>query len=107
MIKQIQTPSDDAIHLLIVDDDRRIRDLLSRYLGENGFRVTVAADAAEARGKITGLEFDLAIVDVMMPGESGIELTRSLRKEKDVPILMLTALADIDNRLEGLEAGCG
>ncbi len=105
MIKQIQTPSDDAIHLLVVDDDRRIRDLLSRYLGENGFRVTVAADAAEARGKITGLEFDLAIVDVMMPGESGIELTRSLREEKDVPILMLTALADLDNRLEGLEAG--
>ena len=105
MIKPIQTPSDDAIHLLIVDDDRRIRDLLSRYLGENGFRVTVAADAAEARAKITGLEFDLAIVDVMMPGESGIELTRSLRKEKDVPILMLTALADIDNRVEGLEAG--
>ncbi len=105
MIKHIQTPSDDAIHLLIVDDDRRIRDLLSRYLGENGFRVTVAADAAEARGKITGLEFDLAIVDVMMPGESGIELTRSLREEKDVPILMLTALADLDNRLEGLEAG--
>ncbi len=105
MIKQIQTPRDDAIHLLVVDDDRRIRDLLSRYLGENGFRVTVAADAAEARGKITGLEFDLAIVDVMMPGESGIELTRSLREEKDVPILMLTALADLDNRLEGLEAG--
>ena len=105
MIKQIQTPSDDAIHLLVVDDDRRIRDLLSRYLGENGFRVTVAADAAEARGKITGLEFDLAIIDVMMPGESGIELTRSLREEKDVPILMLTALADLDNRLEGLEAG--
>ena len=105
MIKQIQTPNDDAIHLLVVDDDRRIRDLLSRYLGENGFRVTVAADAAEARGKITGLEFDLAIVDVMMPGESGIELTRSLREEKDVPILMLTALADLDNRLEGLEAG--
>lgn len=105
MIKQIPMPNDNAVHLLVVDDDRRIRDLLSRYLGEHGFRVSVAANAAEARGKISGLEFDLAIVDVMMPGETGIELTRSIRKEKDVPILMLTALGETDNRVEGLEAG--
>ncbi len=105
MSKQIQTPKDNAVHLLVVDDDRRIRDLLSRYLGENGFRVSVAANAAEARGKLNGLEFDLAIVDVMMPGESGIELTRSIREEKDIPILMLTALAETDRRVEGLEAG--
>ena len=98
-------PRDDAIHLLVVDDDRRIRELLSRYLGENGFRVSVAANAAEARAKLSGLEFDLAIVDVMMPGESGIELTCSIRREKDVPILMLTALSETDRRVEGLEAG--
>jgi len=105
MNKQSSVPVDNAIHLLVVDDDKRIRDLLSRYLGENGFRVSVAANAAEARGKLNGLEFDLAIVDVMMPGESGIELTKSIREEKDVPILMLTALAETDRRVEGLEAG--
>jgi len=106
MIKKNTTPRDDAIHLLVVDDDRRIRDLLSRYLGENGFRVSVAANASQARGKLDGLEFDLAIVDVMMPGESGLELTRSIREnKKDVPILMLTALADTQRRVEGLEAG--
>lgn len=98
-------PTDEAIHILVVDDDRRIRDLLSRYLGENGFRVSVAADAKEARNKINGLDFDLAIVDVMMPGESGIELTRSLNDKPQLPILMLTALSETDQRVEGLEAG--
>lgn len=105
MNKPISMPQDNAVHLLVVDDDRRIRDLLSRYLGENGFRVSVAANAAEARGKLNGLEFDLAIVDVMMPGETGIELTKSIRDEIDVPVLMLTALAETDKRVEGLEAG--
>jgi two-component system phosphate regulon response regulator OmpR len=105
MIKQHKSPPDDAVHLLVVDDDRRIRDLLSRYLGENGFRVSMAANASEARNKMDGLEFDPAIVDVMMPGETGIELTKAIRKKKDVPILMLTALADTDQRVEGLEAG--
>ena len=105
MIKQQKIPNDDAAHLLVVDDDRRIRDLLSRYLGENNFRVSVAANAGEARNKLAGLEFDLAIVDVMMPGETGIELTRAIREKKDIPILMLTALADTEQRVEGLEAG--
>jgi len=106
MTKKPMVPKDDAVHLLVVDDDRRIRDLLSRYLGENGFRVSVAANASDARSKLEGLEFDLAIVDVMMPGESGLELTRSIRETKrDVPILMLTALADTEKRVEGLEAG--
>lgn len=105
MNKPISMPQDNAVHLLVVDDDRRIRDLLSRYLGENGFRVSVAANAAEARGKLNGLEFDLAIVDVMMPGETGIELTKSIRDDIDVPVLMLTALAETDKRVEGLEAG--
>lgn len=96
---------DDAPHLLIVDDDTRIRSLLQQYLGENGFRVTIAGDAGEARRKLAGLDFDLIVLDVMMPGESGVELTKSLRAEKDVPILMLTALSETDSRVEGLEAG--
>ncbi|TAY67836.1 response regulator [Rhizobium leguminosarum] len=97
--------SDDAAHLLVVDDDSRIRALLNRYLAENGFRVTVAADGAEAQRKLAGLDFDLIIMDVMMPGESGIEVTRGLRAIKIVPIIMLTALAESGNRIEGLEAG--
>lgn len=97
--------ADDAPHILIIDDDRRIRDLLSRYLAENGFRVTVAVDAADARRKLDGLSFDLLIVDVMMPGESGVEFTQSLREEQDVPILMLTALSETEARIKGLEAG--
>jgi len=96
---------DDAPHLLIVDDDTRIRSLLQQYLGENGFRVTAAGDAAEARRKLAGLDFDLIVLDVMMPGETGVELTKALRAEKDVPILMLTALSETDSRVEGLEAG--
>ncbi len=98
-------PGDDAAHLLVVDDDTRIRDLLSRYLSEQGFRVTTAADAAEARRKLDGIDFDLLIIDVMMPGENGLSLTRSLREAKTVPILMLTALAEGDARIDGLEAG--
>ncbi len=96
---------DDAPHLLVVDDDSRIRTLLSRYLGEHGFRVTSAADAADARRRLGGLAFDLLIVDVMMPGESGMELTRSLRETMNVPILMLTARAETENRIQGLEFG--
>jgi two-component system phosphate regulon response regulator OmpR len=98
-------PGDDAPHLLVVDDDTRIRNLLKQFLSENGFRVTVAGTAAEARRKLEGLDFDLLIVDVMMPGESGVELTKSLRTQKDVPILMLTALSETDSRIAGLEAG--
>lgn len=96
---------DAAAHLLVVDDDSRIRELIKRYLGEHGFRVTVAGDAAEARKQLRGLEFDLLIVDVMMPGETGIEFTKSISGENQVPILMLTALAETDDRINGLEAG--
>ncbi|MEE2949912.1 MAG: response regulator transcription factor [Pseudomonadota bacterium] len=96
---------DDAPHILIVDDDRRIRSLLSRFLSEKRFRVSVAADAAEARRILAGLDFDLLIVDVMMPGENGVDLVRSLRETRDCPILMLTARAEIEARIEGLEAG--
>ncbi|GGB04769.1 DNA-binding response regulator [Brucella endophytica] len=97
--------SDDAPHLLVVDDDTRIRSLLSQYLTGSGFRVTVAANAAEARRKLEGIDFDLLILDIMMPGETGVTLTKSLRETKDVPILMLTALSETDNRIDGLEAG--
>ena len=98
-------PDDDAPHLLVVDDDTRIRNLLKQYLTENGFRVTVAGNAGEARRKLAGLDFDLLILDVMMPGDTGVDLTKSLRAEKNVPILMLTALSETDSRITGLEAG--
>ena len=97
---------DDAPHILIVDDDTRIRTLLTEFLCQNGFRVTSAATAEEARRKIAGLEFDLLILDVMMPGENGISLARSMRgDERHVPILMLTARSETEERIEGLEAG--
>ena len=87
----VTAPADDAPHLLIVDDDRRIRDLLSRFLAAEGYRVTTADNSAEARAKLGGLHFDLLILDIMMPGESGFDLAKSLRKTSAVPILMLTA----------------
>nr|WP_316655186.1 response regulator [uncultured Gellertiella sp.] len=97
--------ADNAPHLLVVDDDTRIRALLHRYLSENGFRVTIAADAGEARRKLEGMDFDLIILDVMMPGESGLSLARSLKSVRRVPIILLTALAETPSRIEGLEAG--
>ncbi len=96
---------DDAAHILVIDDDRRIRDLLSRYLTEQGFRVSTAADAADARRKLAGLSFDLLIVDVMMPGENGTDFTNAIRQKMDVPVLMLTALGETEARIKGLEAG--
>ena len=105
MTEPLAVPHDDAPHLLVVDDDTRIRNLFKQFLTEHGFRVTVAGNADEARRKLAGLDFDLIVLDVMMPGESGIELTKSLRSEKDVPILMLTALSETDSRISGLEAG--
>jgi two-component system phosphate regulon response regulator OmpR len=97
--------SDDAPHLLVVDDDRRIRVLLSRFLLAEGYRVTTAETAAEARLKLDGLSFDLLILDVMMPGETGFQLARSIRKTSAVPILMLTARDEKESRIEGLETG--
>lgn len=97
---------DEAPHILVVDDDRRIRQLLQSYLADNGFRVTVAATAAEAREKMRGIAFDVVVLDIMMPGESGIALTRSLRTDQHkVPILMLSALAETADRITGLESG--
>jgi len=101
----VASPSDDAPHLLVVDDDRRIRDLLSRYLAREGFRVTTAGNAAEARAKLDGLSFDLLVLDVMMPGESGFDLAKAIRASSAVPILMLTARDESEDRIMGLELG--
>lgn len=98
-------PADDAAHLLVVDDDRRLRKLLARFLGENGYRVSTAESAADARAKLRGIAFDLIILDWMMPGESGVDFARALRDDSDVPILMLTARTETDDRVAGLEAG--
>jgi two-component system phosphate regulon response regulator OmpR len=100
-----ERPGDDAHHILVVDDDMRIRTLLTRFLGTNGFRVTAASSAAEARRQMTGIAFDLLIVDVMMPGESGLEFAEALRQASAVPILMLTARAETPHRIRGLEVG--
>jgi len=97
--------ADDAPHLLLVDDDRRIRDLLSRFLLGEGYRVTTAETAAEARAKLDNLKFDLLVLDVMMPGETGFELAKAIRTSSTVPILILTALDEQENRIEGLELG--
>ena len=97
---------ENTLHLLVVDDDTRIRQLLSSFLSDNGFRVTSAGDAASARARMRALAFDLIVLDIMMPGESGLELSKSLRAENDnVPILFLSALADADDRIAGLMAG--
>lgn len=96
---------DDAPHILVVDDDQRIRDLLARYLVQNGYRVTTASDAATARSSMRGLAFDLILLDWMMPGETGIDLARELTVQTDVPVCMLTARTDPEQRVVGLEAG--
>ena len=97
--------SDLAAHLLVVDDDERIRGLLQKFLIRNGFLVSVARDAVQARRLLAGLEFDMLVLDVMMPGEDGITLTRDLRRRLSVPILLLTAKGETDDRITGLEAG--
>ena len=92
-------------HLLIVDDDERIRVLLQKYLIKNGFLVSVAKDAGQARRILDGLVFDLIIMDVMMPGEDGVSLTQYLREKENTPILLLTAKGETVDRIKGLEAG--
>jgi two-component system, OmpR family, phosphate regulon response regulator OmpR len=96
---------DNATHVLVVDDDHRIRDLAAAYLRKEGFRVTTAAHVEAARGAMRGLTFDVVILDVMMPGESGLTFAASLRKESAIPILMMTARIEPEDRLQGLEAG--
>lgn len=92
-------------HILVVDDDTRLRNLLKKFLGDNGYMVTTAADAAEARRQMAALQFDLLVVDVMMPGEDGMSLTRGIRDTSTVPILMLTAMGESRDRIRGLELG--
>ena len=99
-------PPDGAPHVLVVDDDRRLRELLSRFLRERGYRVTTAASAPEARSKTGSVVFDAIVLDVMMPGETGIEFMRRLRDGEDrIPVLMLTAQAEPEDRITGLEIG--
>ena len=100
--------SEGEPHLLVVDDDARLRDLLRRYLSDSGFRVTVAGDAREARASLKSFAFDLIVLDVMMPGESGLDLTRALRGEEAaarLPVLLLTAMGEPEDRVNGLEHG--
>jgi two-component system phosphate regulon response regulator OmpR len=92
-------------HILVVDDDPRIRELLQRYLVDHGYHVSTAADAAEARVRMQAFAFDLLVVDVMMPGEDGLTFTRALRQSNDVPVLLLTARGEPQERIDGLETG--
>ncbi len=95
----------DLPHILAVDDDDRLRELLRKFLTENGFLVTTAADAADARAKLKTIHFDLMVLDLMMPGESGLELAGDIRRHNAMPILMLTAMGEPEDRIAGLEQG--
>ena len=95
----------DTSHILVIDDDTRLRDLLQRYLSDNGFTVSSASSAAEARQLLLSLTFDLIVLDVMMPQEDGLTFTEQLRQRNDIPILMLTARGEIQDRIAGLERG--
>jgi two-component system phosphate regulon response regulator OmpR len=95
----------ESSHILVVDDDARLRKLLARYLSEHGFLVATAEDASDARGKLTSFTFDLIVLDLMMPGESGLSLAADLRRRSGVPILMLTAMGEPEDRIAGLEQG--
>ena len=97
--------ANSKVHILIVDDDDRIRNLLKDFLSENNFIVSTAENADEAKIKIGYLKFDLIILDVMMPGQNGYELTREIRKDLKVPIILLTAKGEVENRIKGLELG--
>ena len=95
----------DTAHILVVDDDQRLRDLLDRFLTDNGYNVTTAGDADEARASLRGLRFDALVLDRMMPGEDGLCLARDLRTHDATPILLLTAMGEPDERIAGLESG--
>lgn len=92
-------------HILVVDDDARLRELLHRYLVQNGYYATTASEAEEAKAKLKGIAFDLVVLDIMMPGQDGLSLTEELRRESEVPILLLTARGAPEDRIAGLEAG--
>ncbi len=95
----------DLPHILVVDDDFRLRELLRKFLSENGFLVTTASDVKDARARLVSLEFDLIVLDLMMPGESGLDFAADLRRSDSVPILMLTAMGEAADRIAGLERG--
>lgn len=97
--------ADNASHILLVDDDQRIRDLLTSVLSAQGFRVTPAADVVAARASMRSITFDLVLLDVMMPGISGLEFARELKSQSPIPICMLTARSETEDKIEGLEAG--
>jgi len=97
--------SQNDAHLLIVDDDERIRKLIQQFLSRNGFWTTAARDADHAHRLLEGLDFDLIVLDVMMPGDDGITFTKELRQTRDTPILLLTAKGESSDRISGLEAG--
>jgi two-component system, OmpR family, phosphate regulon response regulator OmpR len=98
--------TDYVPHILVVDDDRRIRELLQSYLSEHGYMVSLAASADEARRKLNGIVFDVMVLDIMMPGESGLSLTEHLRKTSpSMPVLLLSALSETEDRVRGLTAG--
>ena len=97
--------TDDAAQILVVDDDARLRDLLKEYLANSGFRVSAALSAADARRKMNHVVFDLIVLDLMMPGETGLQFAETLRVNDSVPILMLTAMGEAESRIQGLEAG--
>ena len=97
--------NNNSAHILVVDDDNRLRSLLQRFLRDNDFYVTTAANAAEARERLQNYKFDILIVDIMMPEETGLEFLSSLRQENDVPVIMLTAMGETEDRINGLETG--
>ena len=92
-------------HVLVVDDDDRIRELVKEYLGDNGFVVSTGNSAEEAKIKLSYFKFDLIVLDVMMPGQNGFELTKEIKKNSSVPIILLTAKGEVENRIQGLELG--
>ncbi len=96
--------ADDAPHVLVVDDDRRLRLLVASYLGKNGYRVTAVASAEEARARLGALSFEIIVLDVMMPGEDGVTFAESLRETSDIPILMLTARSEADRSRAGVRS---
>ena len=95
----------NIFHILVVDDDDRIRDLIKQYLEENNFLVTSAKDALDAKKKLEILKFDMLVLDIMMPGESGLSLTKEIKKKNSTPIILLTAKGEAQDRIEGLELG--
>ena len=95
----------NTFHILVVDDDDRIRELVKEYLEENNFLITTAKDSLDAKKKLEIIKFDLIVLDIMMPGQSGLSLTKEIKKENSMPIILLTAKGETANRIEGLEIG--